>query len=68
LAYIINQKGVNVNIQDKMGHNLLQYACINNIAGKLRGLNTESDTTLCQIIEIIVERCVQQVLDETTTS
>jgi ankyrin repeat protein len=68
LAYIINQKGVNVNIQDEMGHNLLQYACINNIAGKLRGLNTESDTTLSQIIEIIVERCVQQVLDETTTS
>jgi hypothetical protein len=68
LTYLINQKAVNVNIQDRVGHNLLHYACINNIAGKLGDLNTQSDTALCKIIEVIVERCVGSILDETTTS
>jgi len=58
---------VNVNTQDKIGHNLLHFACTSKVAGKLRGLNKQYDTILHQIIQLIVERCVGSISDETTT-
>jgi ankyrin repeat protein len=69
LAYLINQKDVDVNIRGKQGHSFLHLACINNLphSGRSKTPNAENDTILCQIVEMIVERCVQQVLDETTT-
>jgi hypothetical protein len=43
-------------------------ACINNLSSSednVGQLNPEIDTVLCQIVEIIVERCLVSVLDET---
>jgi ankyrin repeat protein len=68
LTYLINQQTVNVNIKGKKGHTILHSACINNLS-KSRSfvkLNAKADSNLCQIVEDIIERCVQQVLDETT--
>jgi ankyrin repeat protein len=58
LLYLLNQK----NIKDKNGYTLLHDACVIN----LPSTTEEPDTFLCQIVEVIVERCVQEVLDETT--
>jgi ankyrin repeat protein len=67
LAYLINQKDINVNIKGKQGHNLLHLACISNLSPRHSSeLKAECDTIWCQIVEIIAERCIQQVLDETT--
>jgi hypothetical protein len=82
LAYLINQKIVDVDIRGKFGYNLLHRACIcdffdseddsmdseHDLHDKVSELNAEKDTILCQIVEMIAERCVQQVLDETTAS
>jgi ankyrin repeat protein len=67
-AYLINQKNVNLNVKGKKGFNLLQLTCINNLPSYSRSarLNPQLDTISCQIVEIIAERLVQQVLDETT--
>jgi ankyrin repeat protein len=81
LMYLFNQKGVNANIKDRNGLTLLHLACICDLAGPRNDftgseddvgdnfvkLNAENDTTLCQVVEFIAERCVQRVLDETTS-
>jgi ankyrin repeat protein len=64
LTYLINQKTVNVSIKGKNGHNLLHWAC-NNDRSDPTGLNAKTDTVLCQIVECIIKRSVQQILDET---
>jgi ankyrin repeat protein len=65
-AYLINQKDVNVNINGKKGYNLLHLTCISNLphSALSQKPNGECDTILCQIVEVIAERCIQQVLDE----
>jgi ankyrin repeat protein len=69
LTYLINQQNVNVNINGKKGHTILHLACINNLLDSRRfvKLNAECDTILSQIVEVIVERCTQEVLEETTS-
>jgi ankyrin repeat protein len=73
LTYLINQKDVDVTIKDESGHTILHFACNNNLDD--RGLddtrdsvelNQQYDAVFYQIVEFIAERCVQQVLDETT--
>jgi hypothetical protein len=66
LAYLINQKNVNLNVKGKKGFNLLHYACTNNLPGWRHSaqLNAEFDTIFCQIIEMIAERCVEQILGQ----
>jgi ankyrin repeat protein len=68
LTYLINQQTVNINIKGYRGQNLLHLACINNLSGSKDSaeLNAECDTILCQIVEFIVERCVEEVFDEKT--
>jgi ankyrin repeat protein len=68
LAYLINQDCVNLNIKGKKGYTLLHLACIRNISNTWDSVeqNAECDTVLSQIVEAIAERCIQQVLDETT--
>jgi ankyrin repeat protein len=68
LAYLINQNNLNVNIKNEKGYNLLHYACTNNLPSYKRSLklDAECDTVFCQIVEVIAERCIQQILDETT--
>jgi ankyrin repeat protein len=68
LTYLFTQNNVNLNVKGKQGFNLLHYACTNNLPSYKRSveLNAEFDTVFCQIVELIAERCVQQVLDETT--
>jgi ankyrin repeat protein len=65
-AYLINQNNVNINIQNEKGCNLLHLTCTNNLPSYKRSVerDAECDTIFCQIIEVIAERCVQQVLDE----
>jgi hypothetical protein len=70
LTYLINQKTVvDVNNKYNKGYTLLHYACIVNLPGTLHSaeLNTERDTIVCQIVEAIAERCLELVLDETTS-
>jgi ankyrin repeat protein len=90
LTYLLNQKGINVNIKNSNGYTLLHLACICDIQdlNDYMGPNdyfmdseddfadsegnldnhreAKGDTIMCQIVEVIAERCVQQVLDETT--
>jgi ankyrin repeat protein len=68
LTYLINQKTVNVNTKYKNGYTLLHSACIVNLSNTRYSakLNSECDTTLCQIVEMIAEKCIQLVLDGTT--
>jgi len=65
LGYLINQQDVNVNIKGKQGYNLLHLVCINNLSASVR-LNARYDTMLCQVVEDIVERYTQQILDKVT--
>jgi len=68
LAYLINQNNVNLNIKNKGGCNLLHSACINYLPSYRRSveLDAEYDTVFCQIVEMIAERCVQEVFEEKT--
>jgi ankyrin repeat protein len=67
LAYLIDQKDVNANAKGRNDRNLLHLTCINNLSDSWNSakLNAKVDSNLCQIVEAIAERCVQQVLDET---
>jgi len=69
LTYVINQNNVNVNIKNRNGFNLLHLTCTNNLPSSSRSveLNAECDSILCHIVEVIVEKCIQQVLNETTS-
>jgi len=66
LAYLLNQTNIGVNTKYTKGFTLLHSACIINPSNKRYSMreNAECDTVSCQIVELIVERCVQQVLDE----
>jgi ankyrin repeat protein len=68
-AYLINQNCVNINIKNEKGCNLLHSACTNNLPSYRRPveLNAECDTVFCQIVELIAERCIQEVLEEETS-
>jgi ankyrin repeat protein len=68
LAYLINQKNLNVKIKDQNGFNLLHSACTINPSNTWNSaeLNPENDTILSQIVEIITERCLQEVFEEKT--
>jgi ankyrin repeat protein len=68
LTYLLDRNDVNVNIKTNEGRNLLHLACISQLS-KSRDSpkqNAEFDTILCQIVEIIVERCIGEVLNEVT--
>jgi len=66
LAYLINQKNINANIKDSKGFNLLHLVCISNLSASVE-LNAEYDSALYQIVEFIVERYTQEILDEITS-
>jgi len=68
VTYLLTQKSVNINVIDEMGHNLLHLACINDLLDSRYSveLNSKADASLCQIVEVIAERCLQQIVDETT--
>jgi ankyrin repeat protein len=68
LAYLINQKAVNINIKGRCDRTLLHTTCMINPPNPWYSAepNANFDTTLCRIVEDIIERCLQQVLDETT--
>jgi ankyrin repeat protein len=68
LTYLFSHKSINFNTNDEKGRNSLHLACTNNLSESRDSaeLNVECDTVLCQIVEFIAERCVQQVLDEIT--
>jgi ankyrin repeat protein len=63
LTYLINQKDVNVKIRGNKGRNLLHSVCISSLSAPV-GLNARYDTMLCQVVEFIVERYTQQILDK----
>jgi ankyrin repeat protein len=77
LTYLLTQKGIDVNIKGQYGNTILHLACICEIGdddddySSDEGLedsviqHQKADTNLCQIVEVIAERCVEQVLDET---
>jgi ankyrin repeat protein len=68
LTYLRSQNNVNLNVKGKQGFNLLHSGCTNNLPSYKRSveLDAECDTVFCQIVEDIIERLAQQVLDETT--
>jgi ankyrin repeat protein len=68
LTYPINQNTVNVNTQYKNGYTLLHTTCIINLSNTRYSakLNAEYDTIMCQIVEFIAERCIEEVFDEKT--
>jgi ankyrin repeat protein len=68
LAYLINQKNINVNTKYKRDHTLLHTACIINLSNFWHSaeLSARYDTILSQIVELIAERCVQEVFDAKT--
>jgi ankyrin repeat protein len=81
-AYLINQNNFNINTKNKYGRTFLHLACkwdispFNDVSDSEDDfsdpdddwdvLKAKSDTVLSQIVEMIAERCIQQVLDETT--
>jgi ankyrin repeat protein len=69
LGYLINQKGVNVNAKYKGDYTLLHTTCIVNLQNTSHSdeLNAECDTILCQIVEVIANKCLELVLDDTTS-
>jgi len=69
LAYLINQKNIDVNTKYKRGHTLLHTTCISNLSNFWHSaeLNAENDITSSQIVELIAERCVQQIVDESSS-
>jgi hypothetical protein len=82
-AYLINQNNFNLNIKDQDGYTFLHLACICNILDlddymdsedgfsdsedDGNDLKAKSDTVLSQIVEIIAERCVEQIVNESSS-
>jgi hypothetical protein len=75
-AYLINQNNFNVNIKHQCGRTFLHLACTSGISDlnnfsdpddDWNVLEAKSDTLLSQIVEIIVERCVEQVFNESSS-
>jgi ankyrin repeat protein len=69
LAYLINQNNVNANTKNKNGYTLLHSACMVDLSNRwhFAELDAKCDTNLSLTIEIIAERCIQQILDGTTS-
>jgi ankyrin repeat protein len=76
LVYLVDQKNIDVNITNSNGHTFLHLACIcgisdlNNVSDSEDDgnvLEAKSDTLLSQIVQVIVERCVQQIVDESSS-
>jgi ankyrin repeat protein len=68
LAYLINHKNVNVHTKNRNGHTLLHLACCNGSHSMCHvGVKAKLDGILCQAIELIAERYVEQVLDGVIT-
>jgi len=69
LAYLINQQNVNINAKYKRDHTLLHTACIVNLQNTWHSaeLNAGCDTILCQIVEVIISRCLELVLGGTAS-
>ena len=82
LAYLINQKNLNVNITNRNDHTLLHLACIceieyyddadydstnsdDDLDNSDDSVEAKSETSLCQVVEVIVETCLEQILDGT---
>jgi ankyrin repeat protein len=82
LTYLINQKGVNLNITNRNDHTLLHLACIceieyyddadydstnsdDDLDNSDDSVEAKSETSLCQVVEVIVETCLEQILDGT---
>jgi ankyrin repeat protein len=67
LTYLLTQHSTNINIMDNKGRTLLHLACVHYLVDSKDSveLQAECDTILCQVVEVIAERCVQQILDET---
>jgi uncharacterized protein YajQ (UPF0234 family) len=68
----------NLNIKDQNGHTILYLACIFDFKdpesdedegedNSKETLNAEADASFSQIVEVIAGRCIQQVLDDTTS-
>jgi len=68
-AYLLNQKDIDFNIKYKNDYTLLHTACIIDLPNTWHPLkrNAENDTILCQIVEVIAERYLQEVFDEEMT-
>jgi ankyrin repeat protein len=76
-AYLINQNNFNLNIKDEHGYTSLHLACTSGISdseddfsdpdddGNVR--KAKSDTVLSQIVEIVAERCIQEIVDESSS-
>jgi ankyrin repeat protein len=65
LTYLLRQN--NFRTKHHNGQTFLHLACINNhrTSRDHIKLNAECDTILCQIVEVIVETCIERVVDET---
>jgi len=68
LTYFLAQDSTDVSIRDKRGRNLLHLACIDlsNCMGSME-LKAEADASLCQIVGVVIEKCIEQVVDATTS-
>jgi len=82
-AYLINQNNFNLNIKDQDGYTFLHLACICNILDlddymdsedgfsdsedDWNDLKAKSDTVLSQIVKVIAERCVEQIVNESSS-
>jgi ankyrin repeat protein len=69
LTYLINQTNISVNVKYNNGYTLLHSACTVNLSNKRYSMkiDAECDTIGCQIVEMIAERCVQEMLEEETS-
>jgi ankyrin repeat protein len=69
LAYLINQTNTGVNTKYTKGCTLFHSACTINLSNKRYSMreNAEYDAISSQIVELIAERCTQEVLEETTS-
>jgi len=67
LTYLLTQDRTNINIMANKGRTLLHLACVHYVLDSKNSveLQAECDTILCQIVEIIAEKCIEQILDET---
>jgi ankyrin repeat protein len=69
LAHLINQNTVNINIKGQCDRTLLHTTCMINRSNFWHSakLNPECDIILSQIVQVIAERCVQQIVDESSS-
>jgi ankyrin repeat protein len=77
LSYLLNHNGLNIHMTYRLGRNILHLACIRDLSGSGDGRNInrrghytvkdetngEIDTLCSKVIEIMAERCLQEVFD-----